>query len=284
MHADAIAHLRAADPRLAPIIDIVGPCGFVARAEGTHFDALCRAIVYQQLSGKAAATIHGRVLALFDGRAPRPAELLVTPAERLRACGLSRQKLGYILDLAERVERGEVPLDHLDALPDEEIVEALVRVKGIGRWTAQMFLMFRLGRLDVLPELDLGVQKGLQRAYGKRKLPQPAEVRQLGAKWAPYRSIASWYLWRLLDADGPAANYRPAPSSTRSSSTRSSSTRSSSTPRSAKRSPAKRSSPEGASPKRAPSKRASPRRESPSRPAARASTGRPSSSRAPRAR
>src|SRR5688572_31049872 len=169
MHTDAVAHLKTADPRLAPIIELVGPCALSPRTEGTHFDALCRAIVYQQLSGKAAATIHGRVLALYDGRPPLPAELLATPVERLRACGLSRQKLGYILDLAERVERGDVPLDHLDSLPDDAILEALVRVKGIGRWTAQMFLMFRLGRPDVLPELDLGVQKGLQRAYGKRR-------------------------------------------------------------------------------------------------------------------
>jgi DNA-3-methyladenine glycosylase II len=256
MHHDAIAHLKAADPRLAPIIELVGACGFVARAEGTHFDALCRAIVYQQLSGKAAATIHGRVLDLFGGRAPLPAELLATPAERLRACGLSRQKMSYILDLAERVERGDVPLDHLDALPDDEIVDALVRVKGIGRWTAQMFLMFRLGRLDVLPELDLGVQKGLQRAYGKRRTPRPAEVRELGAKWAPYRSIASWYLWRLLDADGPAANYRPTPSSSRSAA-------------GSKRSSKKRAS---SSPERSSSRRASPKRPSGTR------------SRAPRAR
>lgn len=215
MHSDAIAHLRAVDPRLAPVIDLVGPCALEPRVDGTHFDALCRAIVYQQLSGKAAATIHGRVLALYGGRPPLPTELLATPEERLRACGLSRQKLSYILDLAGRVDRGEVPLDHIEELSDEEIVETLVRVKGIGRWTAQIFLMFRLGRPDVLPELDLGVQKGLQRAYGKRRMPTPAEVRELGAKWAPWRSIASWYLWRLVDGEGAVANYRPAPSASR---------------------------------------------------------------------
>ena len=218
MHSDAIAHLRAVDPRLAPVIDLIGPCALEPRADGTHFDALCRAIVYQQLSGKAAATIHGRVVALYGGRHPLPAELLATPEEQLRACGLSRQKLSYILDLAGRVERGEVPLDRIEELSDDEIVETLVRVKGIGRWTAQIFLMFRLGRPDVLPELDLGVQKGLQRAYGKRRMPKPAEVRELGAKWAPWRSIASWYLWRLVDGDGAAANYRPAPSPRRAKS------------------------------------------------------------------
>jgi DNA-3-methyladenine glycosylase II len=249
MHSDALAHLKSVDPRLAPVIDLVGPCALAARAEGTHFDALCRAIVYQQLSGKAAATIHSRVLEIYGGRAPLPAELLATPDERLRAAGLSRQKLGYLRDLAERVESGDVPLDRIEELPDDAIIEALVRVKGIGRWTAQIFLMFRLGRPDILPELDLGVQKGLQRAYGKRRLPKPAEVRELGAKWAPWRSVASWYLWRLCDAEGPVADYRPASSSKRAASK----------PAASKRSSSKRGTPKRASSKRSASK-PSPRR------------------------
>jgi DNA-3-methyladenine glycosylase II len=168
------------------------------RREGTHFDALCRAIIYQQLSGKAAATIHGRVVALY-GRPPLPAELLATPDERLRAAGLSRQKLAYLRDLATHVDAGALPLDRVELMEDDAVLDALVAVKGIGRWTAQMFLMFRLGRPNVLPELDLGVQKGIQVAYRMRKRPTPVQVRRIGAPWAPHASVASWYLWRLLD-------------------------------------------------------------------------------------
>jgi DNA-3-methyladenine glycosylase II len=198
----AVRHLKRADPVLARVITRVGPCRFETRRDGTHFDAVARAIIYQQLSGKAAATIHRRMCEAFGGRNPEPAELLAMPDEPLRAAGVSRQKLGYLRDLAARVHSGEVPLQALDDLPDDEVLDALVRVKGVGRWTAQMFLMFRLGRMDVLPELDLGVQRGIQLAYGLRKLPTPKDVLRYGAPWAPYRSIASWYLWRSID--GPA--------------------------------------------------------------------------------
>ena len=163
---------------------------------------MARAIVYQQLSGKAAGTIHGRFHALYGGRAPEPAELLATGDDALRAAGLSRQKVGYLRDLAARVAAGEVPLDRVERLGDDEIVAALTRVKGVGRWTAQMFLMFRLGRPDVLPDLDLGVQKAIQRAYGLAAAPTPADVLRIGAPWAPHRTVASWYLWRLLDDAG----------------------------------------------------------------------------------
>ena len=199
MHRKAINHLRRADPKLAAVIDTVGPCRYEARAEGTHLGALVRAIVYQQLSGKAAATIHSRLRALFGDRDPTAAELLAAPEETLRGVGLSRQKLSYLRDLAARVEQGQLPVDSLHELDDDALTEALVEVKGIGRWTAQMFLMFRLGRPDILPDLDLGIQKGLQRAYGLRTKPTPKEVLRHGEKWAPYRTIASWYLWRLLD-------------------------------------------------------------------------------------
>jgi len=199
----AVRHLKRADPVLARVITRVGPCRFEARRDGTHFDAVARAIIYQQLSGKAAATIHGRMRDAFGGRDPEPAELLAMPDEPLRAAGVSRQKLGYLRDLAARVHGGEVPLHALDDLSDDEVLEALVRVKGVGRWTAQMFLMFRLGRMDVLPELDLGVQRGIQLAYGLKKLPGPKDVLRYGRPWAPYRSVASWYLWRSID--GPAA-------------------------------------------------------------------------------
>jgi DNA-3-methyladenine glycosylase II len=195
----AVRHLKRADPTLRAVIERVGPCRFAPRAEGSHFDALLRSILFQQLSGKAATTIHGRVRDHFGGRDPLPAELLGTPEERLRACGVSRQKLGYLRSLAEHVEAGALPLDRVETMTDDDIVRALVDVKGIGRWTAQMFLMFRLGRPDVLPELDLGIQKGIQLAYGLRSLPTPKRVQKIGAAWAPHRTVASWYLWRLLD-------------------------------------------------------------------------------------
>lgn len=205
-HVQAVRHLKRVDPKLAAVIERVGPCRFEARGEGTHFEALVRSIVYQQLSGKAAATILGRVSALFDGAPPTPGSLLAIPDSRLRAAGLSRQKLGYLRSLAEHIRDGRLPLETLDALPDDDIIAALVGVKGIGRWTAQMFLMFRLGRMDVLPELDLGIRKGIQRAYRMRAMPTPARVLEVGARWAPYRTIASWYFWRSLDnGDGQVA-------------------------------------------------------------------------------
>jgi DNA-3-methyladenine glycosylase II len=184
---------------LADVIRRVGPVRLSRGVEGTHFDAVCRSIVYQQLSGKAAATIHGRVLGLYGGRAPLPQELASTPDERLRGVGLSRQKLSYLKDLASRVAANELPIETLHELPDDGVIDALVSVKGIGRWTAQMFLMFRLGRPDVLPELDLGIQNAIQRAYRLRKRPLPKRVAKIGAPWAPYRTIASWYLWRSLE-------------------------------------------------------------------------------------
>lgn len=195
----AIAHLVAADPTLADVIRRVGQFRLVARSDGTHFDAVCRSIVYQQLSGKAAATIHGRVLGLYGGRAPLPHELAATSDEQLRGVGLSRQKLSYLKDLASRVATNELPIEALHELPDDEVIDTLVRVKGVGRWTAQMFLMFRLGRPDVLPELDLGIQNAIQRAYRLRKRPLPKRVIKIGAAWAPYRTVASWYLWRSLE-------------------------------------------------------------------------------------
>ena len=199
MHRKAILHLKKVDPTLAAVIERVGPCRFEPRADGAHFDHIAKAIVYQQLSGRAAGTIFARFAGLYGGRVPAPAELLATPEEALRSVGLSRQKIGYLRSLAETVERGELAVDRLHELPDEEILGSLVRVKGIGRWTAQMFLMFRLGRPDVLPELDLGIQKAIQRAYGLRTLPGPDRVKRIGARWSPYSTVASWYLWRSLE-------------------------------------------------------------------------------------
>jgi DNA-3-methyladenine glycosylase II len=187
------------DPVLAAVIATVGPCRLEVRRTGTHYDALVRSIIYQQLSGKAAATIHRRVLERFPGKRARPELVLASSDEALRSAGLSRQKIGYLRDLSSRVVDRSLPLAHLGRLPDEAIIAHLVQVKGIGRWTAQMFLMFRLGRPDVLPELDLGIQNAIQRAYGLATRPAPAEVLRRGASWRPHASVASWYLWRSLE-------------------------------------------------------------------------------------
>jgi len=199
MHHPAIDHLRRTDAELARVIDEVGPCELEARAGGTHFDALVHAIVYQQLSGKAAGTILGRFEGLYGNRPPTPEEVLATSDEQLRSVGLSRQKVASIKDLASKVASGEVAIDALDAMPDDEVIASLIRVRGIGRWSAQMFLMFRLARPNILPDLDLGVQKGIQHAYGLEKLPTPKDVLRIGERWAPFASIASWYMWRVLD-------------------------------------------------------------------------------------
>lgn len=198
MHRRAVNHLKKVDPVMARVIERVGPCR-LQQQDGPYFEYMMRAIVYQQLSGKAAATIHGRVRALFNGTPPSPEAVLAISDEQYRAAGLSRQKIAYMRDLARCAHIGEVPFDTLDSLSDDDILAALTRVKGIGRWTTQMFLLFRLGRPDVLPELDLGIRKGVQLAYRLRKLPPPKRVLQIGAKWSPYRSVATWYLWRLLD-------------------------------------------------------------------------------------
>jgi 3-methyladenine DNA glycosylase/8-oxoguanine DNA glycosylase len=199
MHRKALSHLKAADPVLARVIERVGSCRFRADGSGSHFDAVVRSIVYQQLSGKAAATIHARLLGLYEGASPAPAHLLATPDDVLRSVGLSRQKIAYMKDLARRVEDGDVPVHALHELDDDAIIDALTRVKGVGRWTAQMFLMFRLGRPDVLPELDLGIRKAIQIAYRTRALPSVERVRKIGAPWAPYRTVACWYLWRSIE-------------------------------------------------------------------------------------
>ena len=198
-HRKAINHLRKVDSQLAAVIDAVGQCTLVPRTEWTHFDALVRSIVYQQLSGKAAATIHGRVLQLIGDGAETPRKIAATSHDAFRAAGLSNAKASSVRNLAEHVLDGSLPVESLDQMSDDEIIAALTQVKGIGKWSAQMFLMFRLGRPDVLPELDLGVQKGIQKTYRMRKLPTPAQVLRRGAKWAPYRTVASWYMWRVLE-------------------------------------------------------------------------------------
>ena len=194
----ATKHLRNADPVLAEIIRRIGPCEFVKR-EPT-FETLARSITFQQLSGKAASTIFGRVQKAVGKRFTAAAFLKLTP-EELRACGLSRQKIASLTDLAERVYRREINFRKLDDLSDEEIITLLSRVRGVGTWTAQMFLMFALQRPNIMPLSDLGIRNAVRRAYGLEALPNATELAQLAEKWHPYCSIASWYLWRSLDGD-----------------------------------------------------------------------------------
>ncbi len=201
-HRKAVRHLKAADPGLAVLIESVGPFRMELKGSRSLFGALAEAIVYQQLSNKAAATIYGRVEALYprarDGFTPR--HILKTDSDTLRGCGLSRAKVLAVQDLAKRVQGGELPtLDEAHALADAELVERLVTVRGIGRWSAEMFLMFRLGRPDVLPLDDYSLRKAYAKAFGKRALPSPQALEKHGEKWRPYRTVASWYLWQALD-------------------------------------------------------------------------------------
>lgn len=165
-----------------------------------HFHALARAIIFQQLAGKAAETIHGRVVALTPGASfPTPREVLELPDERLRGAGLSRNKLLALRDLANKVHSGELDLARIARRGDQHVIDALVTVRGIGEWSAQMFLMFRLGRLDVMPCADLGIQEGLRRLDGLPERPKPKEVLARSTPWRPLASVASWYLWRLTE-------------------------------------------------------------------------------------
>jgi DNA-3-methyladenine glycosylase II len=158
-----------------------------------------RALLYQQLAGAAAAAIERRFLALYRGRQPKPEELLATPQEKLREAGISRQKAGYLYSLAEHTASGELKDAHLRGLDDDELIETVTRVKGVGRWTADMLLMFCLGRPDVLPVGDLGIRRGMERAYGLDVPPDAATMERIAEPWRPYRSAASWYLWRHGD-------------------------------------------------------------------------------------
>ena len=198
----AVAHLRAADPALARLIETVGPFTMQLDRTPSVFLALAEAIVYQQLTGKAAATIFARVRALFPRahQGPTPEQILRVSDERLRGAGLSRQKLLSLRDLARRAADGSLPtLAEVHALDDDAIVERLTDVRGIGRWTVEMLLIFRLGRPDVLPVDDYGVRKGFAAAFRKRRAPDPKALRKYGARWKPYRTVASWYLWRAAD-------------------------------------------------------------------------------------
>jgi DNA-3-methyladenine glycosylase II len=203
-YAAARRALMRRDPVLAAIIKQHGPCGLGAvRDRYDHFAMLVRAIVFQQLSTKAATTIHTRLIAHMPSGSPTPDALVALTDEQLRIAGISRQKAKYLRDLGEKVRGGLVPLETVDTLGDEEVIAALTQVKGIGRWTAEMFLIFRLGRPDVLPVNDLGIINAIQKAYRLRKKPTPDRMRKLAEPWRPYRSIACWYLWRSLEPPTP---------------------------------------------------------------------------------
>ncbi len=198
----AVDELRASDSTLAELIDAAGPLDLDARRRGRPSDpygALVRAIVGQQLSVKAAQTIYGRLTALFGGRTPTPTELVAADPEHVRAAGLSRPKVTYLRDLAERVLDGDLDLDGLAEMSDEEIARQLIAVKGLGQWTVDIFLMFHLGRPDVLPVGDLGVRRAVERAYGLEGLPDAATLEALAERWRPHRTLACLYLWRSLD-------------------------------------------------------------------------------------
>jgi 3-methyladenine DNA glycosylase/8-oxoguanine DNA glycosylase len=197
----ACRHLADSDPQLGALIARVGTFDLRPRPTQSLFAAIARAIVYQQLSGSAAATILGRVRAIYaPKRFPTPRDILATPPERLRAAGLSTAKTAALRDLASRCLDGTVPsMSRVRRMDDEEVIERLIQVRGVGRWTAEMLLMFRLGRGDVLPLGDLGIRKGFALAFGSRRLPAPVTIARRAERWRPYRSVACWYLWRACD-------------------------------------------------------------------------------------
>ena len=198
----ALRKLKGSDPVMAALIDRLGPLDEEQRRRGRPaepYAALVRSIVGQQLSTKAARTIYERLVALFHDHTPTPEELLKADPDEMRAAGLSRPKIAYLRSLAEHVISGELALDRLTELPDEEVSEQLTAVKGLGQWTADMFLIFHLGRPDVLPVGDLGVRRAVEREYGLDDLPDAARLTEMAEPWRPHRSLASLYLWRSLD-------------------------------------------------------------------------------------
>ena len=208
-HAEAIAHLKAVDPKLGALIERVGDYNLQVKSTHSPFEALLEAIIYQQLHGKAAAAILARLLETFGDMHPSPELILRVPATQLRGVGLSGAKTAAILDLAAKTIDGTVPdIARIRRMSDEEIITRLIQVRGIGTWTAEMFLMFRLGRPDVMPTTDFGVRRGFALTFQKLKpqtkltpdlLAKPEQILRRSEKWRPWRSVASWYLWRACD-------------------------------------------------------------------------------------
>lgn len=193
----ALQHLKKSDPVMAAIIRRVGP--FTLQYREPSFETLVRSIVYQQLSGRVAGVIFARLHAAAGEKRLTPAGIMKLRPERMRKLGLSAQKTRYIRELAKHTRKGSVVFEDLPDFDDAAVIEHLTRVKGIGVWTAQMFLMFALRRNDVLPVADLGIRSAMKKAYGLADLPKPAEMERIAASWKPYTSIACWYLWRSLD-------------------------------------------------------------------------------------
>jgi len=197
-HNIALRHLSHADKRMEKLIDKFGPPNF--NLMNNYYESLVRSIVYQQLSGKAASIIYERFLDLFIFDIyPKPKDVLEVSIETLRSAGLSYQKVNYIRDLSEKWQDGTMNLTNIDSMTDEEISSELIKVKGIGQWTADMFLMFTLGRPDVFPFGDLGIQKGVMILTNMNRLPTQKEMERKTKKWQPYRTVAAWYLWKLVD-------------------------------------------------------------------------------------
>ena len=197
-HNIALRHLSHADKRMEKLIDKFGPPNF--NLMNNYYESLVRSIVYQQLSGKAASIIYERFLDLFVFDIyPEPKDILAVSIETLRSSGLSYQKVNYIRDLSEKWQDGTMNLTDIDSMTDEEISSELIKVKGIGQWTADMFLMFTLGRPDVFPFGDLGIQKGFMVLTNMNRLPTQKEMERKTKKWQPYRTVAAWYLWKLVD-------------------------------------------------------------------------------------
>jgi DNA-3-methyladenine glycosylase II len=210
---DAVAHLKRADPVLGRIIDQVGPLLISHRPE--RFQALARAIIFQQLAGAAATAIHDRFAKQIGGaRFPTPAQVLAATDEAIRATGISRGKMAYLRDLAAHVRDGALNFRRFARMEDEKIIEDLLRVKGIGRWTAEIFLMFNLRRPDVMPGGDLGLRNALAKAYGLEKPPTPKELLEFAERWRPYRTAAAWYLWQSLRVITPEKPVAPKPART----------------------------------------------------------------------
>ena len=198
-YARARRHLMRADPVIGGLVRSLGPCGLEQTRRIDRFAMTVRSIVSQQLSVKAATTIHDRLLVAMGADRATPGAILALDADRMRSCGLSWAKVASVRDLATKVTDGSLALESLDRMDDDAVIEALTAVKGIGQWSAEMFLIFRLGRPDILPVGDVGVQRAMRRLYGLRKHPSPARMTALARPWRPYRSVACWYLWRSLD-------------------------------------------------------------------------------------
>ncbi len=201
MNKESAAALASLDPEFGRLIKKMGPIQFSPKRTKHPYEALVEAVVYQQLTAKAAATIFGRLKALYpDNSFPTPEDLLGTSIEQLREVGLSRSKTASIHDIAQKSLDGTIPsMRTIAKMTEEEIVETLICIRGVGRWTAEMFLIFRLGRSDVLPVTDYGIQKGFMKVFRKRKLPTPEQLHRHGKRWHPHRTTAALYLWRALD-------------------------------------------------------------------------------------